>query len=94
VDFLPHSAIGTGVLALVVALGLYFRVKSVPEGNEQMARIARYIREGAMAFLVREYKVLAIYAAVVFLALCVALSPEASRSSRARSSRCSPASSA
>ena len=48
-DFLPHSAIGTGVLALVVALGLYFRVKSVPEGNEQMARIARYIREGAMA---------------------------------------------
>ena len=68
-DFLPHSAIGTGVLALVVALGLYFRVKSVPEGNEQMARIARYIREGAMAFLVREYKVLGIYAAVVFAAL-------------------------
>ena len=76
-DFLPHSAIGTGVLALVVALGLYFRVKSVPEGNEQMARIARYIREGAMAFLVREYKVLAIYAAVVFAALAYALSVEA-----------------
>ena len=34
-----------------------------------MARIARYIREGAMAFLVREYKVLAVYAAVVSLAL-------------------------
>ena len=31
-----------------------------------MARIARYIREGAMAFLGREYKVLAGYAAVVF----------------------------
>jgi K(+)-stimulated pyrophosphate-energized sodium pump len=77
VDFLPHSAIGTGVLALVVALGLYFRVKSVPEGNEQMARIARYIREGAMAFLVREYKVLGIYAAVVFAALAAALSVEA-----------------
>ena len=76
-DFLPHSAIGTGVLALVVALGLYFRVKSVPEGNEQMARIARYIREGAMAFLVREYKVLGIYAAVVFAALAYALSVEA-----------------
>jgi len=77
VDFLPHSAIGTGVLALVVALGLYFRVKSIPEGNEQMARIARYIREGAMAFLAREYKVLAIYAAIVFAALCAALSVEA-----------------
>lgn len=76
-DLLPHSAIGTGVLALVVALGLYFRVKSIPEGNEQMARIARYIREGAMAFLQREYKVLAIYAAVVFAALCAALTVEA-----------------
>jgi K(+)-stimulated pyrophosphate-energized sodium pump len=58
-------AMATGVLALVVALGLYFRVKAAPEGNERMAKIAGYIREGAMAFLMREYKVLAIYAAVV-----------------------------
>jgi K(+)-stimulated pyrophosphate-energized sodium pump len=76
VDFLPQSAIGTGVLALVVALGLYFRVKSIPEGNEQMARIARYIREGAMAFLSREYKVLAIYAVIVFGALVASLGLE------------------
>ncbi len=66
---LPIYALGTGVLALVVALGLYFRVKSLPEGNATMQRIARYIREGAMAFLVREYKVLAIYAVVVSAAL-------------------------
>jgi K(+)-stimulated pyrophosphate-energized sodium pump len=58
-------AIAMGVLALAVALGLYLRVKSAPEGNPQMARIARFIREGAMAFLMREYKVLAIYATVV-----------------------------
>jgi K(+)-stimulated pyrophosphate-energized sodium pump len=58
-------AIATGVFALVVALALYMRVKSAPEGNERMAKIAGYIREGAMAFLMREYKVLAIYAAVV-----------------------------
>ncbi len=58
-------AIAMGLLALAVALGLYLRVKSAAEGNEQMARIARYIRDGAMAFLVREYKVLAIYAVVV-----------------------------
>jgi K(+)-stimulated pyrophosphate-energized sodium pump len=43
----------------------YFRVKSQPEGNETMNRIAMYIREGSMAFLVREYKVLAIYCVVV-----------------------------
>jgi K(+)-stimulated pyrophosphate-energized sodium pump len=42
-----------------------FEEPRFPEGNEGW-RIARYIREGAMAFLVREYKVLAIYAVVVF----------------------------
>ncbi|HEY6880675.1 MAG TPA: sodium/proton-translocating pyrophosphatase, partial [Polyangiales bacterium] len=66
---LPIYALGTGVLALVVALGLYIRVKSLPEGNAAMQRIARYIREGAMAFLVREYKVLGLYAVVVSGAL-------------------------
>ncbi len=60
---------GAGVAALVVAVILYLRVKSIPGGNEAMARIARYIRDGAMAFLTREYKVLAIYA----LAVCVLL---------------------
>jgi len=77
VEFLPHSAIGTGVVALIVALGFYFRVKSMPEGNEQMARIARFIREGSMAFLSREYKVLAVYAAIVFAALAASLGVEA-----------------
>ncbi|HKP63488.1 MAG TPA: sodium-translocating pyrophosphatase [Polyangiales bacterium] len=66
---LPLYAIATGAVALVIAAGFYFRVKAAPEGNAAMARIARYIREGAMAFLVREYKVLAVYAAVVSLAL-------------------------
>ena len=66
---LPLYAIGMGVVALVVALGLFFKVKAAPEGNAAMARIARYIREGAMAFLFREYKVLAIYSVVVSVAL-------------------------
>ncbi|MFO0678356.1 MAG: sodium-translocating pyrophosphatase [Polyangiaceae bacterium] len=60
------QAMGVGALALVVALVFYFKVKSAPEGNEAMARIARFIREGAMAFLTREYKVLGAYAVVVF----------------------------
>jgi K(+)-stimulated pyrophosphate-energized sodium pump len=68
-------AVATGALALVVALIFYFRVKSAPEGNAAMARIARYIREGAMAFLAREYKVLAIYAVVVFGLLTWRLGP-------------------
>lgn len=54
-----------GLIGLVIAIGLYFRVKALPAGNETMNRIAGYIREGAMAFLVREYKVLAVYSLVV-----------------------------
>ena len=73
-ESLPLWAIAMGVLALVIALGLYFRVKAAPEGNEQMARIARYIREGARAFLFREYKVLAIYAAAMSAMLVVGFS--------------------
>jgi K(+)-stimulated pyrophosphate-energized sodium pump len=38
-----------------------------------MNRIATYIREGSMAFLVREYKVLTIYSFFVALALWYAL---------------------
>ena len=66
VESLTIESLGTGAFALVVALFFYAKVKSGPEGNESMARIARYIREGAMAFLVTEYKVLALYAVVVF----------------------------
>ncbi|MES2642676.1 MAG: sodium-translocating pyrophosphatase [Myxococcota bacterium] len=55
-----------GVLALLIATVFYFRVLSLPEGNETMKRIAGYIREGSMAFLAREYKVLAVYTVVVF----------------------------
>ncbi|MGZ3775027.1 MAG: sodium-translocating pyrophosphatase [Pseudobdellovibrionaceae bacterium] len=62
-----------GVVGLLVALGLYLRVKAQPTGNETMNRIATYVREGAMAFLVREYKVLFIYAIFVGAALWFAL---------------------
>jgi len=66
-----------GLVSLVVAALFYFRVKALPEGNETMQRIAGYIREGAMAFLAREYRVLAVYAVVVFGALAALVSPAA-----------------
>ena len=64
-----------GILGLIMALYFYLRVKAQPVGNDTMNRIASYIREGAMAFLVREYKVLAIYAVVVGAALAFSLGP-------------------
>ncbi|AUX21853.1 potassium transporter [Sorangium cellulosum] len=72
-DALSYQSIATGAVALMVARVFYVRVKKAPEGNETMARIARYVREGAMAFLAREYKVLAIYAVVVFALLAATL---------------------
>jgi len=56
-------------VGLVFALILYFRVKAQETGNEAMNRISKYVRDGSMAFLSREYKVLAIYALAVSVAL-------------------------
>ncbi len=66
----------SGIVGLLVALVFYFRVKAQPTGNETMNRIASYIREGSMAFLVREYKVLSVYALIVAVALWFALGAE------------------
>ena len=73
---LTLAALGIGVLGLVVAAYFYFRVKALPEGTETMNLIAKYIREGAMAFLTREYKVLAVYTVAVFGLLFLAFRSE------------------
>ncbi|MFP4437784.1 MAG: sodium-translocating pyrophosphatase [Chloroflexaceae bacterium] len=61
-----------GVLALVYA---WFRSNWIAKqevGTERMGEIAGFIREGAMAFLSREYRVLAIFVLVVALLLGIA----------------------
>ncbi|MFB1480888.1 sodium-translocating pyrophosphatase [Corallococcus sp. RDP092CA] len=69
-----------GAVGLLFAAFFYFRVKGLPDGDATMNRIAGYIREGAMAFLVREYKVLAVYCVVVAVLIGLALGPIASAS--------------
>lgn len=80
IEGLIYSPAIAGAVGLIVALALYFRVKSQPAGNDTMNRIAGYIREGSMAFLVREYKVLAVYSVVVSVALGLAINWIASAS--------------
>lgn len=58
-----------GIGGLVAAWYIYQAVSNRPDGNEKMREIAGYIYEGAMAFLRREYQVLAYFVAVVFLLL-------------------------
>ena len=54
-----------GVVGLAIAAFFYIRILGLGKGNETMERIGGYIREGAMAFLFRQYKVLAVYCVVV-----------------------------
>ncbi len=73
---LTMVSLAASVAGLAVAVFFYFRVKGLPEGTDTMNMIARYIREGSMAFLMREYKVLAVYAVVVFTFLFFAFQSE------------------
>lgn len=59
------------VLALVFAFVFFRQVKRANPGSEQMQKIAGYVRDGAMAYLRRQYKVVTIFflavSAVLFL---------------------------
>ncbi|NCP78711.1 MAG: sodium/proton-translocating pyrophosphatase, partial [Desulfuromonadales bacterium] len=56
-----------GVIGFVIAIVLYKMVKAEPIGNDKMKEISEAIHNGAMAFLSREYRVLAIFIVVVFI---------------------------
>ncbi len=60
-----------GVLGLAVA-GLFARyVLKQPQGNKQVQEISAAIKEGALAFLGREYRILAIFVVIVAIILGV-----------------------
>ncbi len=55
------------VIGLIVAFCLAAWIKKADEGTDRMKEIAGYIREGAMAFLRREYKTMVIVIAILFV---------------------------
>ena len=55
------------VIGLIVAFCLAAWITKAPEGTDRMKEIASYIREGAMAFLKREYKTMVIVIVALFL---------------------------
>jgi K(+)-stimulated pyrophosphate-energized sodium pump len=76
VDFWMLAAPLLSVLALAVAFGLLVKVRALPAGNARMVEISGYIREGAMAFLYREYKILAMFSIAAFAVLWFSLGPQ------------------
>ncbi len=69
-----------GVLALIYAFLRSSWINRQDAGNERMIEIARHIREGAMAFLAREYRVLGVFVLVAAVLLSWANSSNAQSS--------------
>lgn len=61
----------SGVLALIYAFIKTRWINKQDPGNERMQTIGQAVREGAMAFLAREYKVLAVFVVAVAVLLAV-----------------------
>jgi len=59
----------SAVLALGFAWFFYKRMMAAPEGTDKMIEIARYVREGAYAYLFRQYSIVSL----VFLGLVIIL---------------------
>ncbi len=53
------------LIALLFAAIFFFNMKKADEGTDRMKEIAGYVREGAMAYLKQQYKVVAIFFAII-----------------------------
>lgn len=58
-------SLAVGVIALAVAAMLSAAIGKADAGNDRMKEISGFIHEGAMAFLYREYRYLAVFVVVV-----------------------------
>ena len=53
------------VIALLFAAIFFFNMRKAPEGTDRMKEIAGYVREGAMAYLKQQYKIVALFFVVI-----------------------------
>ncbi|UCE16795.1 MAG: sodium-translocating pyrophosphatase [Candidatus Bathyarchaeota archaeon] len=63
----------SGIASIIVAIYLYFHVKSQNAGTDKMKDISAAIREGAVAYLKRQYMTLAVFSAIVAVLIAVFL---------------------
>lgn len=70
-DNIVFLALGAGVLALGLASIFVFYVLRQDEGTNRMKEIASAIKEGALAFLHKEYQILAVFVVIVTIVLAI-----------------------
>ncbi|MBU5437894.1 sodium-translocating pyrophosphatase [Tissierella sp. MSJ-40] len=68
-EFAVTAAPIVGIIALLFAFYKASTIDKVSPGNDRMKEISTYIQEGAMAFLRREYRSLAIFVVALFIIL-------------------------
>lgn len=59
------------IMVLGYAYITYREIKSLPEGTDRMREISSAIHEGAMVFLKREYRIIAVFVIALFLLLSI-----------------------
>ncbi|HEX2197473.1 MAG TPA: sodium-translocating pyrophosphatase [Burkholderiales bacterium] len=62
-------ALACAVLAIVYGVWQITRILRLPDGNERMREIAAAVREGAIAYLWRQYKTIAVVGVILFLVI-------------------------
>ncbi|NQT88515.1 sodium/proton-translocating pyrophosphatase, partial [bacterium] len=62
-------AVVSSVAALFFAVHFYKWVMTKSEGDEKMVEIAQHVRDGANAYLTRQYKVVAFFFVIIFIIL-------------------------
>ena len=72
-DLWLYIAVGAGIAGLLLALVFSRQVMAAPQGNDRMKELSAAIREGAMAFLRREYSWVAVFVALMAALIFVLL---------------------
>ena len=69
INYLPFITLAISLFALVFALVMARKIIKFPEGTDKMKQISKWIRQGANAYLKRQYKVVSVFFASLFVVL-------------------------